>query len=74
MTIKWLKTEDDRYTLIYKNKTKKANTLEKLFVWTYVLNVPLDEIEYALLEMHKHDHNYVEFGGIKRSFIFSEKR
>lgn len=74
MTIKWLKTEDDKWTLIYKDKTKKADTLEKLFVWTFVLNVSLDEIERALLEMHQNNHNYAEFGGIKRSFIFSEKR
>lgn len=73
ITIKWTKTNDE-WSIIYKEKVFKADTLEKLFIKTYALGISLDEIEVAYLEVDRNDHNYAEFGGFKKSFIFSEKR
>lgn len=71
--ISWTKLTDDKWIIRYHNgKAKKIETLEKLVLWTLALEVDIEEIEHAILEMNRLDHDYCEFGFWKH-FVYSKK-
>lgn len=70
--IKWIKHNETHFTLQQDDYKKEIDTLEKLFVWSLFLGIPLKEIEIALLEMQRNEHNLAEFG-MKKTFIYSRR-
>lgn len=71
--ITWTKVADNYWILNYKNKIYRIESLEKLFIYTMAFGVKIKEIEYALLEMNKMNHNYCEFGFWKK-FVYSLRK
>lgn len=64
----------DLFVLNYKErKAIILDGLPELFMTAKQLEIPFDELEYGLVECHKNDHNMIEFGSAKKSFMFSSK-
>jgi hypothetical protein len=71
--ITWTKISDDNWIVKWKNKSKKFDDQMKVILWTLALDVKIDEIEYAMLELIKNDHNYAEFGVFQKAFVYSKR-
>lgn len=81
--ISWTKIADDNWLVRWDGKVKKLNDQMKVILWTLVLMEQketdkrklknhINEVEYAMLEMIKCDHNYVEFG-LFNTFVYSDR-
>lgn len=70
--IKLYKLSDENYLVKWKNKSKPIDSQTKLILFLLILDIELDEIEEALCQLIKNDHNYAEFG-IFKSFAFSKR-
>jgi hypothetical protein len=62
--INWTKTKDNKWIIKSNNKTTTVDNIKSLTAWTMAFNknVTIDEIEIALVEMNRNDHDYCEFG------------
>lgn len=69
--INFTKLSDTNYIINYKKRTFKIDSLEKLFVYGLAFGIKLKEIEFAILEMSRMDHNYCEFGVMHKRFVYS---
>jgi len=78
--MKLFKVSEEEYIFVYNvSGARYCPTVEDLFVWVRALwekkltNVNLDELEIAVVELERNNHNYAEFGEFKGSFIYSKK-
>ena len=71
--ITWTKIADDNWIVKWKDKSKKFDDQMKVILWTLALDVKIDEIEHAMLELIRNEHNYCEFGFLQKMFIFSKR-
>lgn len=70
--ISWTKIADDNWLVRWDGKVKKFNDQLKVILWTLALDVHIDEVERAMVEIIKQDHNYAEFG-LWKTFVFSDR-
>lgn len=72
--INWTKTSDNKYIIKTYNKVTTVDNIKSLTAWSMAFNkhITIDEIEVALLEMNKNDHDYCEFGMYGR-FVYSKR-
>lgn len=68
----WIKTSSTTFIIKRGGKTFQIENLEKLFVYSLAMGIKFNDIEFALLEMEKNDHDYCEFG-IWNGFTISKK-
>lgn len=69
-----LKLNDNEFILRYdETRARFCSSIENLFVLGKVLKMDLNELEIALVEMNRQDHNFAEFGNIRSTFIYSKR-
>lgn len=71
--ISWQEIDKDRWVIKFEDKIKKVHSLKDLILTSLVLGIEIDEIEAALLEMNKENHNFAEFGSLNKRFIYSDR-
>lgn len=73
METRILKVSESEFILISPKRTKYASSIESLVVNCAFVGIKLDEIEAALVEMVRNDHNFANFGEVKKAFLYSGK-
>jgi hypothetical protein len=70
--VNWTKIHNELWIIKKGERVFRIHNIEKLIVYSLAMGIDIDEIEYALLELNKLDHNYASFG-IWNTFICTEK-
>lgn len=69
-----IKLSDNEFILKYDHKRARyCSNLETLFVLGKVREMDLDELEHAVLELERKNHNCAELGDIRGAFITSKR-
>lgn len=63
--VQWVKIKEDLWNVIYSERTKRIDSLTKLIAFSLILEIDINDIEIALLQMEEKDHNFAEFGVFK---------
>jgi hypothetical protein len=71
--IKVEKLNETNFVIKSDGKTLKVDNIKSLFAWCMTFGAYFEEIEVALHEMIKMNHNICEFG-VDGYFIFSERK
>lgn len=66
-----LKLAENEYILRINNRPKYFSSIKKLCTYSLIMGIDIGELETALVEMARNDHNFAEFGMLKKSFLFS---
>lgn len=70
--VQWVKIKEDLWNVIYSDGTKRIDSLTKLIAFSLILEISINDIETALLEMEKNDHNLAEFG-IFKGLVYTKR-
>lgn len=73
MDTRILKVTETEYILLSDAKVKYTSSIEQLVVNCAYVGIKFSELEAALTEMIKHDHNFANFGFFNKDFVFSGK-
>lgn len=69
-----IKVQEKEFILKWdEKKARYCSSLEELFVLGKVLELDLDELEHAVLELERNNHNYAELGDYKGALIYSKR-
>ena len=71
--MKLLKVTENEFILLNGSKTRYVSSLESLAVRAAHSGIKFDELEIALIEMVNNDHNFAEFGDLKKAFLYTGK-
>lgn len=70
--ISWTQIKDDLWLVKADEYVKKAKSVQDLIFISLVLEINIDEIEEAILELNRNDHNFAEFG-MNKTLTYTRK-
>lgn len=72
--ISWSRINENQWIFEYEFIPLELNSFRELVVCSQEAGIPWEEMKAAAEEMDKNGHNYAQFGGIRKSFIFTDVR